>query len=363
MTAAPLTAALEAATVLNRIAEPKRSGDRGIYVAAAIASLVWLGGVGAIAWGLTREGRSGLDTIEIAVLAMTAFAPLGLIWSVAYAVSQARTLASEARRSRRLTDELIGPTALAAAQSGAVVEAMRGQIATASEVANQAREHLASLSVALAEETERLAEATAHASRTAVGLVETLSRERGELNTLALTLDARSAAVTDAINRQAHMVAEASDLAETQLREAEAALAARAADLAAAAGEAVDVSRVASEDLGRQIIRLETASGGVGDQMRALEDGLTQQRAALVTVAHALRAEQEDFSAVAESHTAQLAEFVAGARTDVIALNESTAVGASSLSDLIAEARAKFRELAGLPAPSATPSPARPKIR
>src|SRR5580693_1820351 len=129
---------------------------------------------------------------------------------------------------------------------------MRGQIATASEVANQARDHLVALRQALAMETEKLADATAHASRTAIGLVETLSRERGELNTLALTLDARSAAVTDAINRQVQMVSDASDLAEVQLREAEAALAARAADLAAAAGEAVDVSRVATEDLGRQ---------------------------------------------------------------------------------------------------------------
>ncbi len=255
-------------------------------------------------------------------------------------------LAAEARRAKRLTDELIGPTALAAAQAGAVVEAMRGQIATAVEVANQARDHLTALREALAMETERLAEATAQASRTAVGLVETLSRERGELNTLALTLDARSAAVTDAINRQAHMVAEASDLAETQLREAEAALAARAADLAAAAGEAVDVSRVASEDLGRQIGRLETASGGVGDQMRALEDGLTQQRAALVTVAHALRAEQEDFATLAESRTAQLAEFVGSAQKDVADLNEATTIGATALSELINQAGGKFRELA-----------------
>src|SRR6201999_2873864 len=154
--------------------------------------------------------------------------PMGLIWAGAYVVAQARTLAIEAKRSKRLTDDLIGPTALAAAQAGSVVEAMREQIATATEVANQARDHLADLRQALAIETEKLAEATAHASRTAISLVETLSRERGELNTLALTLDARSAAVTDAINRQANMVAEASDLAETQLREAEAALAARA---------------------------------------------------------------------------------------------------------------------------------------
>jgi uncharacterized protein YoxC len=227
-----------------------------------------------------------------------------------------------------------------------VVEAMRGQISMATEVANQARDHLGALREALAYETEKLAEATAHASRTAISLVETLSRERGELTTLALTLDARAAAVTDAMNWQGHMVKEAADLAEVQLREAEAALAARAADLAAAAGEAVDVSRIATEDLGRQVSRLETASGGVGDQMRALEDGLTQQRAALVTVAHALRAEQEDFATLTESRAAQLAEFVTSAQADVTQLNQSTNQGAAALSGLIGEAREKLSELA-----------------
>ena len=289
---------------------------------------------------------SGSSPSSFGLLALLALAPVGFIWAGAYAIVQARALAGEARRSRRMTEELVGPTALAAAQAGAVVEAMRGQIATAAEVAGQTRDHLAALREALSEQTRLLAEATVVASRSAVSLVETLSRERGELNTLALTLDARSAAVTDALNRQGKMVTQAADLAETQLREAEASLAARAADLAAAAGEAVDASRVAAEDLGRQVARLETAGVGVGDQMRALEDGLTQQRAALVTVAHALRAEQEDFATLAESRTAQLAEFIAGANTDVAALNEATSVGAKSLSDLIAEARARFRELA-----------------
>ncbi|HWF77897.1 MAG TPA: polar localization protein TipN [Caulobacteraceae bacterium] len=344
-TSAPLAPALAPGAIVSRLAEPEPS-KTGIYITAAIACVLWAGAVGAFAFGYISKSGLALAPLTVVFLTLLAIAPMGLILAGAYVVAQARTLTAEARRAKRLTDELIGPTALAAAQTGAVVEAMRGQIATATEVANQAREHLTALRQALAMETERLAEATSHASRTAVGLVETLSRERGELNTLALTLDARSAAVTDAINRQAHMVAEASDLAETQLREAEAALAARAADLAAAAGEAVDASRVATEDLGRQVGRLETASGGVGDQMRALEDGLTQQRAALVTVAHALRAEQEDFATLAESRTAQLAEFVASARKDVTDLNEATTIGAGALSELINAAGGKFRELA-----------------
>ena len=266
-------AVLRPDVLLSRMAEPP-AGSRGVYLLAGAASFIWIAAVAAFGALFAAQGH-GLAPLTLAFLALIAVAPAGLIFASAYVVVQARSLTAEARRAKRLTDELIGPTALAAVQAGAVVEAMQTQIATASEVANQARDHLAALREALALETERLADATAHAARTAVGLVETLTRERSELTTLAVTLDARSAAVTDAINRQAHMVAEASDLAETQLREAEAALAARAADLAAAAGEAVDASRVATEDLGRQVLRLETASGGVGDQMRALEDGLT----------------------------------------------------------------------------------------
>ena len=339
-------ASLQPAMVLDRMAEPAAK-QRGIYILAGVAGFVWAAAVLAFAFGYEARNPSFAFTpLTIAFLVLIAVAPMGLIFSCAIVVAQARVLTAEARRAKRLTDELIGPTALAAAEAGAVVEAMRGQIAIASEVANQAHEHLVGLREALAMETDKLAAATAHASRTAITLVETLSRERGELNTLALTLDARSAAVTDAINRQAHMVAEASDLAETQLREAEAALAARAADLAAAAGEAVDASRVATEDLGRQVARMETASAGVGDQLQALEDGLTHQRAALVTVAHALRAEQEDFATLTESRTAALAEFLATARVDVADLNEATSIGAGALSELIGEARTKFRELA-----------------
>ena len=341
-----LSAPLDPSLVLTRIAEPPRSG-RVLYVLATLASLLWMGGLVAFVYGYqSRTGTFSVEPIALGLLALMALAPVGFIWAGAYAIVQAGALAREARRAQRLTDELVGPTALAAAQAGAVVEAMRGQIAIASEVADQARDHLTALREALSQQTELLAEATAVAARSAVTLVETIGKERTELNTLALTLDARSAAVTDAINRQGTMVTSAADLAEVLLREAEASLAARAADLAAAAGEAIDASRIASEDLGRQVARLETAGVGVGDQMRALEDGLTQQRASLVTVAHALRAEQEDFATLAESRTAQLAEFIAGANTDVLALNEATNIGAQSLSELIAEARDRFRELA-----------------
>jgi hypothetical protein len=335
------------ATPLQRLAAPKAEPYRLPFIVAVIASLTWVAGLAAFVFGY--QGRSGpleSDAFGLAILAGLAVAPLGFFWAAALAVRQAHGLGVEARRAKQLTDLMIGPAATAAAQAGTIVEAVRVQVDAATRAALDACEQLASLREILASETQQLAEAANSAHRTAVALTDGLSKERNQMNTLAVMLDARAAAVHDAINRQVALVTESADLAETNIREAEAFLTGRTADLAAAAIEAVEVSRTAGDDLARQIARLETAGIGVGDQLRALEDGLTHQRASLVTVAHALRADQEDFAALTESRTAQLSTFLAGANRDVASLNEVTTVGAQALSDLIEAAAQKFHDLA-----------------
>ncbi len=152
--------------------------------------------------------------------------------------------------------------------------------------------------------------------------------------------------MVDAIGSQARMVAEASDLAETQLREAEASLAARAADLAAAAAEASDAARVGAEDLSRQIARLETAGQGVGDQMGAVERTLATQRAALVAASQSLRTDQEDFAAESETRTAQLTEFIGHTRAGATEMSDMAAMGAEVLRGLIGAAAQQLREVA-----------------
>ena len=175
-------------------------------------------------------------------------------------------------------------------------------------------------------------------------LVEAL-REAGTALGLNPEVAARLAAQTCV--GSARMVAEASDLAETQLREAEAALAARAADLAAAAAEASDAARVGAEDLSRQVARLESAGLGVSDQVAAVEKTLAAQRAALLEVSQALRSEQEDFAAEAETRTAQLTEFVAYTRVGATELSDQAAMGAEILAERYGEkALGDFRALA-----------------
>ena len=204
---------------------------------------------------------------------------------------------------------------------------------------------MALLREALSQETIRLNEAAETAGRTARRLAEQLGDEREKMQVLATRMDSQASGVIEAVERQSRMVVDASDLAQTQLREAEAALAARAADLAAAASEAQDAARVAADDLARQTLRLENAGSGVAEQIQSVEEGLGQQRAALVTAAYALRTDQEDFSAQVESQRAQLSEQLSATRTAAGELGDTSTRTTETIKDLVEAATDQFRAL------------------
>lgn len=326
---------------------PRRMSGALFWTLASAIAALWALAPIAFAFGYAR----GVPAFQVEGFAFTVFASLAIGPALmtllgAYLLRQATGVSDELRRTRTMTDRIVTPAALAAVGASSAVDAMRQGVDEAAAAAERAREHIVSLRAALAEETARLAEAAAESARMANQLAQGLGHERAAMETLSHSLDARSAAVVDAIGSQARMVAEASDLAETQLREAEAALAARAADLAAAASEASDAARVGAEDLSRQVARLESAGLGVSDQVAAVEKSLAAQRAALIEVSQALRSDQEDFAAEAETRTAQLTEFVAYTRVGATELSDQAAMGAEILRGLISSAADQFREMA-----------------
>ena len=329
----------------TRRREVQQPSGRHAYLVAGVAAALWIGGVAAWAAFEIGSGSVDLEPLRIAVYALIALAPAGLAIMLAHAVRQGAGLAAETKRARDLSEALIAPTALAAQRTGEVLQTLRMDIDQASLSAERARNDMALLREALAQETARLNEAAETASRTARRLTEQLSGERDQMQTLGTALDKQAAGVLDAVERQSRMVVDASDLAQTQLREAEAALAARAADLAAAAGEAQDAARVAADDLARQTLRLENAGSGVAEQIQSVEEGLGQQRAALVTAAYALRTDQEDFSAQVESQRAQLSEQLSAARTAAGELDETSTRTTESVKDLVEAATDQFKAL------------------
>ena len=318
-----------------------------IYLVALAVAVLWALAPIAFAVGY-RGGVEPLrnDAFALAVFGLLAIGPAFLVFGAAYMLRQGQKLAAEARRARAMAEDMLAPAISSAARAGQILQSVRDEINHAADAADNAREALVALRQAMALETEKLVEGTQDSVHVAHQLVDTLGRERGEMDALAQTLDLQAAKVVDSIGQQARMVAEASDLAETQLREAEAALAARAADLAAAAGEASDAARTAGEDLTRHIARLETAGVGVSEQVRAVEGGLGEHRTALITLAQALKADHETFSADAEVHAATLGDFISQARVSAAEMNDRALKGGESLRQLMADAASQFRDLA-----------------
>lgn len=286
------------------------------------------------------------DVFALAVFGMLAVGPAAFVFACAYMIRQGQKLGAEARRTKAMAEEMLSPAVVAAARAADVAHGVRDEIHRAGIAADEARETLLALRDALAIETEQLLEATQSSIRSTQELTGTIGRERSEMGALAHSLDAQANRVTDSISQQAKMVAEATELAETQLREAEAALSARAADLAAAAGEASGAARTAGEDLTRHIARLETAGAGVAEQVRAVESGLTEQRTALITLTQGLKADHAGFADQAEAHAAKLSEFIDEARASSQELSERALKGGESLRALMADAAEQFRDLA-----------------
>ena len=321
------------------------TGGRYAYLIATVVSILWVGAIGA--WVAYQAGLGELPfaPLNLAMLAIMALAPVGLVFTAARLARQSARLMAETRRARDLSEAMVAPAALAAKETVELVRALRAEIDESTATAVRARSELSDLRDALKDQTRELSDAANEAGRGAKTLRESLGLEREEMQTLAGQLDAQAAHVLDAVDRQARMVADASDLAQSQLGEAEAALAARAADLAAASTEAQDAARLAADDLARQTIRLETAGSGVAEQIRSVEEGLSQQRGALVNAAYALRSEQEDFSAQVETQRAQLIETLSHARLAAADLSDVTQRNSEALNALVRHAGEEMKAL------------------
>jgi hypothetical protein len=326
---------------------PMPDWARYAYWVAVPAAVLWGGCMAAFASGY----QNPFGPFEYRPFPMIAFAGLCLLPAVfillaAYAVRQAAKLSMETRRARALADDMAIPAALAADQVGGAAEAVRHQVDRAAAAAAAAEQQLLGLRRALSDESDRLIEATGEAERRAQALTQGLAREREEMDGLSRSLDAQVQAVADAITAQSRMVAEASDLAATQIQEAEAALAARATDLATAAGEAGEAAELVGQVLAEHTGRLEVAGVVISERVASVQDALTNERSRLSTLADSLRADQEHIAAQIDAQRQQLIAASAEARASAEDMSDVSTQSAESLRDLIANVAEQVGKLA-----------------
>lgn len=343
----PAPPAFLTAPVAPRRRAPKPPSDAPVWLAAAFVSVLWAFAPIAFALGY-RQGKAPFDydPFVLMVLGAMAIGPAGLVWVAASLFVEGRRLRRESGRAARLADEMVAPAVAAGISAGEIATGLQAEVARAGEAAERMAQRLEGLRAAMEAEAGRLDAAARTAGTTAGEMAAGLGRERERLEGLASGLDARTSAVTDAIARQARLVGEVSDLAETQLREAEASFTARSTGFTEAAGRLAEAARAAGEALGQQSQRLEGAGSSLADHMQGVETTLDTRRNALVAAAVALKAEQEGLAAQGEAHLARLAEVGGQARLSAADMRDSAIKGGEALATLIQEAAGQFREFA-----------------
>ena len=331
-------------------ASVKRAPDLGIarhaYLIAGLAAVGWAGMLIAYEVGYVRGWNVLLRTpSHLAVLLSLALLPALFVFAAAFIARQGARLADEARWAHSLADDLTTPIALAAARTGDIVGVVRQEVERATAAAQAAQDQLIAVRESLAAETDRLTETAAEAQRSARVMSETLSQERNGVSTLLGELNAGARDLSDGVERQTRLVTESSDLARSQLQEAEASLAASAAGLTGASADAALAAKDAGETLARQAERLDVSAAALSERLRFLDARLTDQRNALATLAQGLEADEEEIAVRLESHRALLMEAIAESRAGASDLTRASDAGAEALRALAEAAVTQVGEL------------------
>ena len=317
-----------------------------VYAVATFVSIIWALAPIAFAYGY-RQAKApfDFDPFVMTVLIGMAMGPAAFVWFAAYSIQQGRKLSLETQRAKAFTDQMIGPSLAAGIDAGRMVANLREEIEAATAAANMAQKSALSLRQIVAQEGAALNRSTEDAVQVANTLTQVLDQQRSEMVGLAKSLDVQVRQIAETISQNAATLTRVSQDADTQMKAAEEVLALRTSSLATATQEAAQTTREAGEDLTRHIARIETAGLGLTDQIEAVQKGLTEQRAGLVSVTHALRTDQEAFAAQAETHAAQLSGHIDKARMTTADMGDRVLRSGESFRDIVEEAAEQFRAM------------------
>jgi len=326
--------------------KPELGAARYAYLAAGMGAVLWSGSF--IAFMLAfQKGVAPLTYVpfQSTLLAVLTVLPAAFMILAAFAIRQGAWMAVEARTARRLAEDMVLPAAQAASETTSVLDAVRREMDRAAEATRAALDEISVLRDALTQETDRLTEAAGDAQRTARIVGETLANERDEISQLSRELRHNAEDIAAAVSQQTQLVADASDLARSQLQEAEATLVARAADLTAATALAGSAAESASDRLAQQTQMLDSTGAALAERLRMLDSRLGEQREGLSALVERCNEDQDEIAARLETRRAQLIDTIADARRGAADIAQSSDEGADALRELITAVANQMRDL------------------
>ena len=348
ITRAPMPSATRNARPRYGIMKLAQGGGLTFWGISWLIALSWVSGI--IAFTLSVEsglGFANLTEFKLAIIALIAVLPVGLILMSALALRMAARLAQEANRAANMADAMVAPAAAASNEAANIVGLLRTEIDNCVASVHTARADLEALGQSLRDESARLLGSAQNAQTTSNKLVSALGSEREALDRLGQRMDNQTRDLVESIGAQGRLISEASTLAQLQINEAESKLIKGASDLAQTASDAHVQTSQLTQELNLQTERFESAGKNVAEQIRSVEEGLNLQRSELENSASALRIEQEDFASLITKLHRQLGDALSVTRHATMELGDTSTRGVDILRDIVVNAQQQFSTLMG----------------
>jgi hypothetical protein len=245
-----------------------------LYFSAAV---LWLAMVASYHVGfLGPEGFARLSPLQWAELMVVALAPVAFIALAANMTRTTQKLQEQARAAAAAAERLTRPDFAASEEVATLGALIRGELSALDQGLERTIARLGSLERDVTKQAQSLHHAARDSQTAAIDVTERLSKEREAMGALVKSLDEKVAMIAEAIATQSRMVADACDLADTQMRDATTRLGEQASQLTGAFRTARDTGAEAAESAEHNMNRLREATRALEMERTAMESALAR---------------------------------------------------------------------------------------
>ncbi|HEY2034379.1 MAG TPA: hypothetical protein VGH02_11895 [Rhizomicrobium sp.] len=358
-------------TVAQERRAPRARAGYGAVVFSLVVSALWIGAAGAFVLGFYKPaGLALMNPYQIALIAVSIFAPPLLFVSIGWAFMRGHAMNSAAQALAEATDRLFSADETASRTAARLGRAVRRELDALNAGLDGAFARLRALETVLENQIAALDEAGARADVRAEAVAARLSQERERIDNVAGTLSDSASRASEVVAGRVAQLKATIETAEGTLRTAGQSLDTQASNFRIAAEAAAQAPHQAAVEIDRQAKQIESVSdaamarsefilgrhekhrlamnellGRLKDDSTSFETALSQQRNALETAIQALYAQADKFGNLAGDTERQIETIMANGVARATQLTQSYSREADRMKETTDAANATLSRL------------------
>jgi len=303
------------------------------------AVILWLGASFAYIYGSFDLGRklTDLTPIQIAGLVLAVLFPAILLALLFYTMRQLSRFSRQAHLLSRTANALTQPDDSTVSKTAIMARAIKTEVDSVDARIDQAIARMSTLESVIAEQTEGLNAATTSSAQTADDIASRLSTQRLALENIASTFDVRMATLSSALSDHSDKLAESTHQAEQKIQEARISVEGAAAKINSASEVVRGNTVEAASTLMQSHTEIEDLAARIRSRSVELDEIYRKHAQELTVMIEQLRDEQQNLGLSLEERLSKMRDMALSAKVSAESLNEASDAGRETV-EALAEA-------------------------